>query len=201
MTVMSRRGRLGMVLAVLVASMSGCSTVEVDIGYAPDVPVLLSEDEAATFEVGQFTDRREKSPFWVGEIQGAYYYPKSILATDRSLSEIVRDTVEQGAFDRDMLNERGNPRRYQFYGHIERLDGIESDAAVVHVHLVSRLLDLAENREVYTANHRIERATPLDNGNASDLESLIEEALNEVVANSLDDPKLREALLAAGEDS
>ena len=190
-----------LILAGLVGFTSGCSTSQVDIGYSPGSPASSINDEAATFGLGQFADQRGQEPHWIGEVRGKYHYPKSIIETNRPVAQVVREIIKKGAEDRDMLRSGDGSRRYQLYGQVLRLDGIETEATVVRAHLVSRLIDLENNRQIHAADHKAERVVPLDTGNSADLESLIEEALNEVVAASLDDPKLREALLAAGEDS
>ena len=187
--------------AALAGLLSACSTSAVDIGYAPDVPVPLLDEQAATFEVGQFTDRRQKPPNWVGEIRGAYHYPKTILAADRTVAELVREIVEQGAYDRGMIDEDRGPSRYQFYGQIIRADGIETEDSVVHVHLVSRLIDLETNRQLHVNEHKIDRVAPLDITAGYYLNRLIEEALNDVVAASLDDPVLRQILVSIDQEN
>lgn len=188
-------------MSVLIVSFSSaCTTLDVDIGYAPDVPVLLIDEQAVPFEVGQFIDQRQRPPHWVGEIKGTFHYPKTILALEPTVSELVRDVIEQGAYDRGMLSEGDGPSRYQFYGQIIRVDGIETEAFVVHAHLVSRLIDLEANRQIYIGEHQVKRAASFDISGTADLIQLIEEVLNEVVAASLDDPALSQVLVSIGQE-
>lgn len=194
---------LGM-LVCLICLLTGCSTVGVDLDYERGDLIAPIEQDAAKIRVGQFSDRRGQKSHWLGEIRGEYHYPKSILETNRPVSQLVRDIVEQGADDRGMLGGRTEPPTYQLYGQIVRLDGVTTEPAIVHAHLVVRLFDLDQSEDVYVADHRIDHVEIEKAARARSpfiLGNFVEDALNQAVADALEDPELRAILVAAGAES
>ncbi len=184
-------------------TLAGCSVTEVRPAYKPKQAVERVEQGTAKLTIGSFADRRGTEPDWVGEIQGKYIYPKAVLETRDPVSKIVRDMVVRGAKARLMLAEdigsagyEVDPEVYQLYGQVKKLSGSAKGAAdaEVRAHLVTRLVNVSDNDEIYTATHRVDLFNVDVDGNPAVLGDFVEEALNEVVQKSLDDPNLRKAL-------
>ena len=146
------------------------------------------------FKVGQFVDRRNHAPDWLGELRGKYYFPREDVHTSQPVSLVVRDLVRQGAEDREMLVEANVPAPYELYGQVTRLDGKVTDATEAHAHIVFRLFNHDSNDEVYTSNQRIDLNDARLYGSGTDLGDFVEDALNQAVAKALDDEAFREAL-------
>lgn len=198
---MKKRSHIAGAMAGLLFFVAGCSAIDADIGYDPDVPVSLIEEDAAPIRIGQFTDRRGQKAHLLGKVSGTTSSLGSGLEADRPVTEIVRDVMTQAAYDRGMLSEGGDQTRYQLYGQITRLEGVEGSPSMAHANLVARLFDLKENRDVYVTNHQVEHTASPASGYSFDLGKTIEEALNQVVALSLDDPGLRTFLNTEGQES
>ena len=186
---------------IMVCWLTGCSTINVNIDYERGELVEPIEPKAAKIKIGQFSDRRPHKPNWLGEVRSQYHFPKSIVATRQPVSTIVRDIILKAAEDRGMIGTRSEPPIYQLYGQIMKLDGMATDPAIIHAHLVIRLFDLENSRDVYVADHEITQADRTKPDSALRLGNYVEDALNDAVAASLDDPDLRALLVTAGAES
>ena len=194
MTDTRKRNLAALIVSISISSLGGCSTTQVDIGYRSSDLVAPVADEAVTFKLGQFVDRRGEAPDWLGEVRGKYYFPKETLKADRPVSWIVRDVFEKGAKDRGMLGETNVSTPYELYGHVEKLDGSVSDSTIAHAHLMVRLFNRDGSDDIFSASHHIDIVDPKIYGSAIDLGSFLEEALNQAVVETLDDPDFRQVL-------
>lgn len=191
--------------------LTGCSVTEVNPAYKPKEAVERVRQDTAKLTIGSFADRRGTEPEWLGEIRGKYIYPKAVLETRDPVSTIVRDMVIRGAKARLMLAEdvdgshgyENGAEVYQLYGQVTKLSGSAQDKAdaEVRAHLVTRLINVADNDEVYTATHRVDFPNVDIHGSPVLLGNFVEEALNEVVQKLLDDPEFRKALQSGDTDS
>ena len=180
---------------------SGCSSIEASFGYNPEPPVSLIDEDAEGVIIGQFSDRRGKRTHLLGAVPWTYYSVVSGIEAEQPVAHILRDVFIDAADDRGMLSESGQQARYQIYGQMTRLDGDDGVPATANIDLVIRLLDLENNRDVYITEHSVETSAPPESGYAFDLVDIVERAINQVVAKSLDDPELRAVLLGEGEES
>jgi len=184
-------------IIIMTASLlSSCFSINAEVGYDPEKAVEPISAEAAPVSIGQFTDRRGTNKDWIGEVRGRYYFPRSVLTTNRPVTEVVRNVVVDGANERGMLAELNDPPRYQIYGSIVRLEGLETAPSDAHAHLIIRLFDLAESRDVHVGNYRADVSINAGSVGGNILDDVIEDALNRVVSESLDDPELQAILLS-----
>lgn len=190
-----------MFVAGLLCLLSGCSSIEATLGYNPEPPLSLIDEDAEGITIGQFSDRRNTRAHWLGEVRWTYYSVVSGIDADRPVVHILRDVFIQAAEDRGMLSESGQPAKYQIYGQLTRLEGDEGVPATANVDLVIRLLDVENNRDVYVTEHKVETAATPESGYGFDLVAIVERSINQAVARSLDDPKLRAVLLGEDEES
>jgi len=189
---------------VALGFLAGCSVTEINPAYKPKETVESVEQSTVKLTIGNFADTRGTEPDWLGEISGKFVYPKSVLETRDPVSKIVRDMVVRGAEARLMLAEDAGGSEgyeapgevYQLYGQVKKLSGSAKDVAdaEVHAHLVTRLINVADNDEIYTGTHSVYRSNLDIDGSPARLGNFVEEALNEVVQKTLDDPDLRKAL-------
>ena len=179
---------------------SGCSSIEASFGYNPEPPVSLIDEDAEGIIIGQFSDRRGTRTHLLGSVPWTYYSVVSGIEAEQPVAHILRDVFIEAADDRGMLSESGQQARYQIYGQMTRLDGDDGVPATASIDLVIRLLDLEDNKDVYITEHKVETTAPPESGYAFDLVDIIERAINQVVAKSLDDPDLRAVLLGDVEE-
>lgn len=198
---MTTRRLMSVMAAGFVYLVAGCSSIEGTFGYNPEPPVSLIEESAEGIIIGQFSDRRGSRTHWLGEVPWTYYSVVSGIEAEQPVAHILRDVFIEAADDRGMLSESGVPAKYQIYGQMTRLDGDDGVPATANIDLVIRLLDLENNRDVYITEHKVETTAPPESGYAFDLIDIIERAINQVVAQSLDDPELRAVLLGEVEES
>jgi hypothetical protein len=181
-------------LLIIIAVLAGCTSTKIALDYKPSNLVADVEPEDGKVRLGQFADRRGKAPRWLGEIKKEYYYPKETLEADRPVTLIVRDMIKEGAEERGLLSVRNAETMYQLYGQILELGASVSERTDVSAHLMIRLLNLEDNKEVHHAVHRVELGDHRLELDTDKLADLLEDALNQAVAASLDDPALRETL-------
>jgi hypothetical protein len=195
------RGLIGAFSAGFLCLASACSSIEATFGYNPEPPVPLIDEAAEGISIGQFSDRRGTRTHLLGAVPWTYYSVVSGINADQPVVHILRDVFIQAADDRGMLSESGQQAKYQIYGQMTGLDGDDGVPASASIDLVIRLLDVENNRDVYITEHKVETTAPPESGYAFDLVDIIERAINQVVAKSLDDPDLRAVLLGEGEES
>ncbi len=195
------RGLMSAIAAGCLFLASGCSSIEANLGYNPEPPVSLIDEDAEGIIIGQFADRRGTRTHLLGKVPWTYYSVVSGIEAEQPVAHILRDVFIQAADDRGMLSESGQQAKYQIYGQMTRLDGDDGVPATANIDLVIRLLDLEDNRDVYITEHKVETSAPPESGYGFDLVDVVEKALNQVVAKALDDPKMRAILLGEGEES
>lgn len=183
---------LGPALAVLLTS---CMSEEVDLNFIPTYGANEPLPIDSQVSLGHFSDRRDKGPYWIGEILGQYRYPKTTLSTKKPVALIVQSVVKENAENRGLLSTRPANAAFQLSGEIIRLESIVAEKAEARVYINIRLTTLDGSQQVYQKLHRAYLVDIPDEPKRHTATELLKDALNQAVSEALDAEALREWLL------
>jgi len=187
---------------VLVLLMTGCIPRSIELEL--DRVELASKDDEEEAEpaegrliLGHFSDRRGKAPRWIGDIFGWFRYPKSVLATDESVTVVVRRFVQENAESRDLVTGRRAEATYQLSGEILQLQGTAYLEAQARAHINVRLTTPDGSKQVYEKDHEIYLVRGSGFFAYGAVKEALEEALNKVIADALEDDDFLEVIESA----
>lgn len=149
--------------------------------------------------IGHFSDRRGEGPKWIGEDLGKLYFPMTVLKSLQPVDLVVRDVVKKNAEIRGLLSERGADADYQLSGEITRLYAKKSGSTEAHVLINIRLTRQEGSKEVYQKQHNVDIVQAYSARRADQVVDLLEDALNQAVAEALDAQSFRDQLETAGD--
>jgi hypothetical protein len=192
---------LRMFLAALaLASLAGCGTTPVKVGYRPEANVNPFPASSARVSAATFVDDRGEPPRWLGAIRGGFGNPLKVLETDETVAVIV-----QKAFDEGIRARRGSPAQasgaLEIRGNIKKLDCSQYVRREAHGVIEVAVVEVATGRErfrrTYTADAVDGSIVSLSTGifaSVDDLRGVAEQVVKQLVDKALDDPSLRDAL-------
>jgi hypothetical protein len=202
MTVGNHRNSIRPLLtALVVLFLSGCSTNAVQLTY--DTSAVASQPAAAasSVEIMSVGDNRTHDPYWLGAIRGGFGNPLKTLTTDVPVRDVVENTFTAALNARGLLASTGGVYGMQVVINQFDCDQYIDLEAFVRLHI--SMVELASGQQIYAKDIRVDKVAgsiiTLDAGifaAVEDLRKLANQALQEAVDQSLDDPKFNETVMA-----
>jgi uncharacterized lipoprotein YajG len=202
MTVGKHRGSLGAALAVLtVLGLGGCSTNTVDLSYDTTAAASQPAVAANSVKILSVSDGRKHGPHWLGAIRGPFGSPLKTLNTAVPVKDVVENAFTTALKARGLLASTGGA--YGMEVVINQLDSNQLVRREAHVRLHVSMVEFASGQQIYVADIRIDKVSgSLITFDASvfadveDLRKVANQALQEAIDQALDDPQLKETLMA-----
>jgi uncharacterized lipoprotein YajG len=202
MTVGKHRGSLGAALAVLtVLGLGGCNTNTVDLSYDTTAAASQPAVAANSVKILSVSDGRKHGPHWLGAIRGPFGSPLKTLNTAVPVKDVVENAFTTALKARGLLASTGGA--YGMEVVINQLDSNQLVRREAHVRLHVSMVEFASGQQIYVADIRIDKVSgSLITFDASvfadveDLRKVANQALQEAIDQALDDPQLKETLMA-----
>lgn len=177
----------------------GCTFTDIDLNYTPESSADEIEEDTAKLVVGHFVDKRGGQTDEVGVVNGIFIFPRSVLRNEVPLAIAFRNIMVEGAKARRMLAEDINYNEtdvYQIYGQIDTFSAssysfFDGD---VEIELVTRVFKVADNNEVYRTVRRVRLSNVDVGGSPGRLGRYIQQALNQLMQETLDSDEIRQIL-------
>jgi uncharacterized lipoprotein YajG len=189
------------VLLSVAASIAGCSTSSVTLGYAP-TGVSPATGAKPLVRVADFVDQRGGDPQRLGAIRNGFGGEMKRLELSESAALTIREAFASGLSARGLLDDHPDAK-YTLSGRILKFDCSQYVRREAHATLELTLKDTASGTVVMDrtiVKDEVQGGNLLDTGilaSTDDLRAVAADLLRQVINDALDDPAFRRAVAPA----
>lgn len=195
---MKKLGNLTIILMSLLLA-SACSTDRVQLNY-DTTGITSSGGVAPSISSVNVTDSRGTAADWLGAIRGGMGNPVRTLLTEVPVKEMIQQAFIQGLKARGMLSNSGNGK-LDLTVDIIKFDCSQYQNREAHANFRVSLRVLKSQRKIFDKSVRVDRILKNPDlfdvalfASAEDLRKVANNALQEAIDKTLDDPAFRSTL-------